>query len=821
MGYVAGISLRTDAQPQNESAFVDRNENHSNWSPNHSVPRCSKTESSLRSDAGHRRFGVTVPLMWTCPFSGWLREALETGFCVLLDGDDCEIQQVTSSPPLPFLFLHPFFQGRDESARLQVTCVAVTINEWHSVYTSVQFKADCQVFWGKRPNSVTSPTREAPKHHSGYCRHHKNILSAYWCVYVNTTCAYGRRETAVIIAAFRTVKEVHSLVRQDYSTGTEDPNAKCGPRVDEGPAGCLWPRVDDPLHVLPTCGDVTRRRRLPPWASVSRGCGVGDALSVLEEGGGSTKGTTNCRHSMPLASRRARRRNEIDSTHLPPTSKSSRCVVKSALLIKPACRTSSRRLQERTLHAVESHRGDICAFLQTSHMRYGASSSKLDLRAAVAKQLDCSPPKANRVQSPVGSHPDFHMWESCRTKPLVGGFSRVSPVSPALSFRRCSIITSLHLHRLPRPRLGVTSIARANRTKVSENTETSATYTAVVESMGSSLQSCPQCLHICAVLKGLVHFKSAYSIVNSIHYVGTRHCSSDVLVQVWRYIHNACRHVYDVEQATEWHGTQNGKYSHTSRQNGQDLATWRWSPVNQRSTTNLPGAVVAERSVCSPPTEANRVQSPVASLRIFESGIVPDNAAGQRVFSGSSVSPTLRVLAGGSLGVSGAGAGERGTMLAPRARYRGHRQGRGQPTDLLGPRRGVAPALTTSTAARFAFPLPTCCSRLKLGSQPSVASVNHRPSISQPSVDFFRPSIESDSQVRRPSSQKIFSCRLSPNNTNFLAKIYNSKVKQIPKECRKKYGPMINVLQRYKCPQIIARILHVYGDNIMCRRRNV
>ncbi|KAJ8870168.1 hypothetical protein PR048_029181 [Dryococelus australis] len=32
--------------------------------------------------------------------------------------------------------------------------------------------------------------------------------------------------------------------------------------------------------------------------------------------------------------------------------------------------------------------------------------------------------------------------ESCRTMPLVGGFSRGSPVSPAISFRRCSILTS-------------------------------------------------------------------------------------------------------------------------------------------------------------------------------------------------------------------------------------------------------------------------------------------------------------------------------------------------------------------------------------------
>ncbi|KAJ8868440.1 hypothetical protein PR048_029956 [Dryococelus australis] len=52
--------------------------------------------------------------------------------------------------------------------------------------------------------------------------------------------------------------------------------------------------------------------------------------------------------------------------------------------------------------------------------------------------VDRGPPtKANRVQSPAGS-PDFRKWESYRTMSF-GGFSKGSPVSPTLSFRRCSI----------------------------------------------------------------------------------------------------------------------------------------------------------------------------------------------------------------------------------------------------------------------------------------------------------------------------------------------------------------------------------------------
>ncbi|KAJ8874525.1 hypothetical protein PR048_025385 [Dryococelus australis] len=56
--------------------------------------------------------------------------------------------------------------------------------------------------------------------------------------------------------------------------------------------------------------------------------------------------------------------------------------------------------------------------------------------ATVAERLARSPPnKANRAQSPAGS-PGFRKWESCRTIPLVGGYSSGSPVSPAPSFRR-------------------------------------------------------------------------------------------------------------------------------------------------------------------------------------------------------------------------------------------------------------------------------------------------------------------------------------------------------------------------------------------------
>ncbi|KAJ8880271.1 hypothetical protein PR048_016737 [Dryococelus australis] len=74
---------------------------------------------------------------------------------------------------------------------------------------------------------------------------------------------------------------------------------------------------------------------------------------------------------------------------------------------------------------------------------YTASSGRQG--AAVAERLARSPPtKANRAQSPPGL-PDLRKWESCRTMPLVGGFSRGSPVPPVPSFQRRSIFSSIPL----------------------------------------------------------------------------------------------------------------------------------------------------------------------------------------------------------------------------------------------------------------------------------------------------------------------------------------------------------------------------------------
>ncbi|KAJ8871638.1 hypothetical protein PR048_027965 [Dryococelus australis] len=53
--------------------------------------------------------------------------------------------------------------------------------------------------------------------------------------------------------------------------------------------------------------------------------------------------------------------------------------------------------------------------------------------------------------------PDFRKWESCRTMPLVCGFSRGAPVSPAPSFWRCSILISITITLIDSQDLAVMS----------------------------------------------------------------------------------------------------------------------------------------------------------------------------------------------------------------------------------------------------------------------------------------------------------------------------------------------------------------------------
>ncbi|KAJ8873228.1 hypothetical protein PR048_026861 [Dryococelus australis] len=135
---------------------------------------------------------------------------------------------------------------------------------------------------------------------------------------------------------------------------------------------------------------------------------------------------------------------------------------------------SGKQDSTHEIFPVDKHVGEISACLNIEVLRADKGG------AALYEWLACSPPsKANRVQFPAGPLLEFCKWGSCRTMPLVSGFSRRSLICPVFAFWSYSILTSLHPHRLSRPRClepcqtlhSLTRCIRVNRGKYGASPE--------------------------------------------------------------------------------------------------------------------------------------------------------------------------------------------------------------------------------------------------------------------------------------------------------------------------------------------------------------
>ncbi|KAJ8895353.1 hypothetical protein PR048_000685 [Dryococelus australis] len=93
---------------------------------------------------------------------------------------------------------------------------------------------------------------------------------------------------------------------------------------------------------------------------------------------------------------------------------------------------------------------------------------------AVVERLDCSPPiKTNWVLIPGRVTPEFLQVEIVPDDAAYRQVFLGISVSPTFAFRRCSILSSFHLHLLSRPRWP--GVVWTNRTMVSSNTDTNGT----------------------------------------------------------------------------------------------------------------------------------------------------------------------------------------------------------------------------------------------------------------------------------------------------------------------------------------------------------
>ncbi|KAJ8870002.1 hypothetical protein PR048_029013 [Dryococelus australis] len=80
---------------------------------------------------------------------------------------------------------------------------------------------------------------------------------------------------------------------------------------------------------------------------------------------------------------------------------------------------------------------------------FAVTVATASVQTALSNQANYSPPNwANRIRFPEESLPDFSQVGIVLDYATGRRFSRGSPVSPALVFRRCSVLTSLHPYRI-------------------------------------------------------------------------------------------------------------------------------------------------------------------------------------------------------------------------------------------------------------------------------------------------------------------------------------------------------------------------------------
>ncbi|KAJ8871562.1 hypothetical protein PR048_027888 [Dryococelus australis] len=234
--------------------------------------------------------------------------------------------------------------------------------------------------------------------------------------------------------------------------------------------------------------------------------------------------------------------------------------------------------------------------------------------ATVSKRLARSPPtKANRVQSPAGSS-DFRKWESCRTMPLVGGFSQGSPVYPAPSFRRRSIFTSITL-------IGPEDLVVKSHPNLLTSLHSIA-FLAV-----SKIVKIGDCVLESDGRGGRIVWGRTSNIASSAgcdarQYGGLHrptwrtNPTSSCQMPLRPNEENLSTHIFEV---THRQGRAQA-FKSAQREQLLRMCGCNFSgPITAEDLLHQ-GVTVAERLICSPPTKGIRVQSPSGSLSIFACG---------------------------------------------------------------------------------------------------------------------------------------------------------------------------------------------------------
>ncbi|KAJ8874089.1 hypothetical protein PR048_024930 [Dryococelus australis] len=249
--------------------------------------------------------------------------------------------------------------------------------------------------------------------------------------------------------------------KQDGSTAHKDRNAGIGPggvvsqlvlrTMDGDPGGCCMRWLDTPVSRASAASRTPIILRILSSQDTSP-----TPRCEQEEGGGiATKarqyrprpGDVDARIRAEPPFRRGQEARRLGVTASPVKRASGAAV---ALRASPPPLPTPRNgefLEHRLVLLWTSGVGDAPA---SSYWRATlANPSQWTVSRALTTHL---PPRRTGFDSRRRSLQDFRMWKSRWTMLMVDGFSRGSPISPTPAFRRCLILTSLHNHRLSRPR---------------------------------------------------------------------------------------------------------------------------------------------------------------------------------------------------------------------------------------------------------------------------------------------------------------------------------------------------------------------------------
>ncbi|KAJ8872668.1 hypothetical protein PR048_026279 [Dryococelus australis] len=307
-----------------------------------------------------------------------------------------------------------------------------------------------------------------------------------------------------------------------------------------------------------------------------------------------------------------------------------------------ACRTHNVYAADDNTH---SHCHTIFRLFCHSPRKILAYIQCFVVGAVDAEWLACSPPtKANRAQSPAGS-PDFRKWESCQTMPLVGGSSRFPrPSIPAPPHSHLN-----HPHRLSRPRPNL--FTHVWSAKIREN---GAAYIRCALSCSPICVCELRCLQtagsmqITALLRKQALRTSAVGDVKKNYVQGAKgdagkrqHVPTGQNVLSRRLINQS----FSKRDSTEISITAERKSVRRRREmyggGGGLTSSPRWTE-EEGGTLPLVGGVVVSL-LASHLDEPGSIPNGVVP-GFSHAGIVPDNAAGQRVFSRISPLPSLPAI---------------------------------------------------------------------------------------------------------------------------------------------------------------------------------